>query len=228
MPHALKPTVLTFLPMAGSGICNEVKRGVEKAMVFQKAGAHLVQLISSLIDRFSLEPKRISTHDRLILEETILPYLAVIHSHKKILFVGCSAYTQKYREFFNNKEYWTIDPIDMKKQYGSDRHVVDSIINIRKHVEKGYFDIIIMNGVIGFGLNRMSEIERAVDACYEALARQGILLVGWNDTRQRTPVDLRSIRAIGKFREYYFEPLGACHFRADGASRHTYSFYRKE
>jgi hypothetical protein len=116
----------------------------------------------------------------------------------------------------------------MKKQYGADRHVIDSITNIRNHIEKDFFDVILMNGVIGFGLNQLSEIEHAVAACYEVLARQGILLVGWNDTRRRTPVDLRSIRALGKFREYYFEPLQACHFRADGASRHTYSFYRKE
>jgi hypothetical protein len=197
-------------------------------MIFQRVAAHLVQAISSLIDRFPLEPKRISTHDRLILEKIILPHLAAMGSYEKILFVGCSAYTQWYREFFNNREYWTIDPIDMKRRYGSDRHVVDSIINVRKHVEKDYFDVILMNGVIGFGLNQMGDIERAVDACYEVLARQGILLVGWNDTRRRTPVDLRSIHALGKFREYYFEPLQACHFRADGASRHTYSFYRKE
>jgi hypothetical protein len=190
--------------------------------------AYLVQAISSLIDRFPLEPKRISTRDRLILEKIILPHLAATNSYKRILFVGCSAYTQWYREFFNNEEYWTIDPIDMKRRYGSDRHVIDSIINVRKHVEKDYFDIILMNGVIGFGLNQIGDIERAVDACYEVLARQGILLVGWNDTRRRTPVDLHSIRALGKFREYYFEPLQACHFRAEGASRHTYSFYRKE
>ena len=197
-------------------------------MIFQRILACLVQAISSLIDRFPLEPKRISTHDRLILEKIILPHLAATNSYKRILFVGCSAYTQWYREFFNNEEYWTIDPIDMKRRYGSDRHVIDSIINVRKHVEKDYFDIILMNGVIGFGLNQIGDIERAVDACYEVLARQGILLVGWNDTRRRTPVDLHSIRALGKFREYYFEPLQACHFRAEGASRHTYSFYRKE
>jgi hypothetical protein len=199
-----------------------------KTMVFQRLAAHLVQTISSLIDRLSLEPKRISTHDRLILEEIILPYLATINLHKKILFVGCSAYTQWYREFFNNKEYWTIDPIAVKKQYGSDRHLIDSITNVGNYVERDYFDVILMNGVIGFGLNQPSDIERAIGACYEVLARQGVLLIGWNDTRRRTPVDLRSIRALGKFREYYFEPLQACHFRADGASRHTYSFYRKE
>jgi hypothetical protein len=197
-------------------------------MILERMLAHLVQATSSLIDRFSLEPKRISSHDRLILEKIILPYLATIGSYRKILFVGCSAYTQWYQEFFNNKEYWTIDPIRAKKKYAADRHVIDSITNVQRYIDRDYFDVILMNGVIGFGLNQLSEIERAVEACYEVLVRQGVLLIGWNDTRRRTPVDLRSVRSLSKFREYYFEPLQACHFRADGASRHTYSFYLKE
>jgi SAM-dependent methyltransferase len=197
-------------------------------MILERMLAHLVQATSSLIDRFSLEPKRISSHDRLILEKTILPYLATIGSYRKILFVGCSAYTQWYQEFFNNKEYWTIDPIRAKKKYAADRHLIDSITNVRKYIDQDYFDVILMNGVIGFGLNQLREIEQAVEACYEVLAQQGILLIGWNDTRRRTPVDLRSVRPLRKFREYYFEPLQASHFRADGPSRHTYSFYRKE
>jgi hypothetical protein len=197
-------------------------------MLLEKIQAHLVQTISLLIDQFSLEPKRISSHDRSILEETILPHLATISSYGKILFVGCSAYTQWYQEFFKNKEYWTIDPIRAKKKYAADRHLIDSITNVRKYIDQDYFDVILMNGVIGFGLNQLREIEQAVEACYEVLARQGILLIGWNDTRRRTPVDLRSVRPLRKFREYYFEPLQASHFRADGPSRHTYSFYRKE
>ena len=196
-------------------------------MAFERVAAHLVQTISSFIDRFLLEPKRISSHDRFILEATILPHLATISSYRRILFIGCSAYTQGHQEFFSGKEYWTIDPVRAKKRYAADRHMTDSITNVRRYIEPEYFDVILMNGVIGFGLNQLTEIEHAVEACYEVLARQGVLLIGWNDTRQRTPVDLRSLRALRKFREYYFKPLQACHFRADGPSRHTYSFYRK-
>jgi hypothetical protein len=81
--------------------------------------------------------------------------------------------------------------------------------------------------VIGFGLNRIDDIEKAIDACYAVLARDGILLVGWNDTARRTPIDIRAIQALSKFREYHFEPLQACHYRTEVSRRHTYSFYRK-
>jgi hypothetical protein len=141
--------------------------------------------------------------------------------------VGCSAYTQRYEEFFTGKEYWTIDPKRVKRQYGAQRHVVDSVTNVGRYVARHYFDLIIMNGVIGFGLNRVDDIEQAVAACYEALARHGILLVGWNDTPRRMPIELCQVQALAKFREYYFDPLQACHYRAEGAHRHTFSFYHR-
>ena len=59
------------------------------------------------------------------------------------------------------------------------------------------------------------------------LASQGILLLGWNDTARRTPTDMRAVPALGKFRQYYFAPLQACHYRTEGSERHTLSFYQK-
>jgi hypothetical protein len=197
-------------------------------MMFNSLIAYLAQKLSGVIDALSLEPRRIDSHDRSILEGVILPYFAENISFQRILFVGCSAYTQWYEEFFRTKEYWTIDPKHVKQKYGSAHHVVDSITNVERYVTKNYFDVIIMNGVIGFGLNRVTAIEQAVEACYEALAWQGVLLVGWNDTTRRAPIDLRTIRALGKFREYYFEPLQSCHYWTEGSHRHTFSFYRKE
>ena len=196
-------------------------------MIFQSFVTYLVQRLSGLIDTFSLEPKQIISQDRLILEESILPYFAIDTSIQAVLFVGCSAYTQRYKEFFLTKEYWTIDPKRVKRKYGSERHIIDSITNIGKYVSNDYFHVIIMNGVIGFGLNRIGDIEQAIDACHAALANHGILLLGWNDTIQRAPIDIRAIPAISKFGEHYFEPLQGCHYRTEGSGHHTYSFYRK-
>jgi hypothetical protein len=196
-------------------------------MMFQSLITHLARRLSGLIDILSLEPKRVVSPDRLILEETILPYFVRSVSVKKVLFVGCAAYTQRYEDVFSAKEYWTIDPKHMKRKYGSQRHIIDSITHVDRHVVKNYFDVIIMNGVIGFGLDGVGDIERAIDACHAVLASRGILLVGWNDTAERTPVDIRALPAIGKFREYLFEPLQACHYRTEGWQRHTYSFYQK-
>ena len=196
-------------------------------MIFQSFVTYLAQRLSGLIDTFSLEPEQIISQDRLILEEAILPYFASDTGVQKVLFVGCSAYTQRYKEFFLTKEYWTIDPKRVKRKYGSERHIIDSITNIGRYVANEYFHVIIMNGVIGFGLNRIGDIEHAIDACHAALASGGILLLGWNDTAQRAPIDIRAIPAIGKFCEYYFEPLQACHYRTEGSRHHTYSFFRK-
>jgi hypothetical protein len=198
-----------------------------KTLAVEALVASLVQKLSGLIDTLALEPKRIASHDRSILEEIILPYFGTHVASDKILFVGCSAYTQWYEGFFSSKEYWTIDPKLVKRKYGSKRHVVDSIANVGRYVAKNYFDVIIMNGVIGFGLNRLGDIEQALDACYEVLASQGILLVGWNETTRRTPVDIRALRSLRKLHEYRFELLQACHYRAEGPHRHTFSFYQK-
>jgi hypothetical protein len=200
---------------------------MDEPMLLQSFVTHLVQKLPGLIDAFSLEPKQIISHDRLILENDVLPYFARDLTVQKVLFVGCSTYTQKYKEFFSAKEYWTIDPKRVKRKYGSERHIVDSITNIGRHVVKNYFDVVIMNGVIGFGLNRISDIEQAIEACYEVLASGGLLLVGWNDTARRAPIDIRAIHAIGKFCEHAFEPLQACHYRTAGWEGHTFSFYRK-
>ncbi|HSF34221.1 MAG TPA: class I SAM-dependent methyltransferase [Candidatus Tectomicrobia bacterium] len=196
-------------------------------MILQGLVTQLVQKVSGLIDTFSLEPQQLTSHDRSILTEVILPYFAQHTVFQKILFVGCSAYTQRYEELFKGKEYWTIDPKQVKRKYGSKRHIVDSVTNIGRYVARRYFDVIIMNGVIGFGLNHIGDIEPAIDACYEALASEGILLVGWNDTPRRTPIDIRQLRALSKFREHAFEPLKACHYQAQGSHRHTFSFYRR-
>jgi hypothetical protein len=196
-------------------------------MIFEGLAAKGAQVLSYVIDALALEPSRIASHDRSILEDVILPSFSKNVSCQKILFVGCSAYTQWYAEFFQHKEYWTIDPKPVKRKYGSNRHINDSITHIGRYVGENYFDAIIMNGVIGFGLNRVDDIEHALHACYAVLARQGILLVGWNETTRRTPIDLRTLRALSQFHEYTFEPLQACHYRTEGSHRHTFSFYRK-
>jgi hypothetical protein len=196
-------------------------------VILQALVINLSQRFPWLIDLFSLEPKQIISHDRMILEQVILPALASTMTIQKVLFVGCAAYTQDYGEIFRDKEYWTIDPKRVKKKYGSKRHIIDSITKIETYITNNYFDVIIMNGVIGFGLNCIADIEQAINACYSTLASQGILLIGWNDTARRTPTDMQTVHALGKFRHYYFGPLQTCHYRTEGSERHTLSFYQK-
>ena len=180
-----------------------------------------------LVERLSLEPRRIASPDRAILEEVILPYFGQGVDFQRILFVGCSAYTQWYDTFFPDKEYWTIDSQARKRKYGARQHIVGSITELGRHFPPVFFQAIIMNGVIGFGLDTVEEIERALEACFETLDHGGILVVGWNDHAQRTPIKLDALHALQHFAPYRFEPLQTNQLRTAGWQRHTFSFYRK-
>jgi hypothetical protein len=181
----------------------------------------------AIMERLSLEPRRIASPDRTVLEEIVLPYFGRQAGFQRVLFVGCSAYTQGYEALFQHKEYWTIDYQPMKRQYGATRHIVGSITDLQRHVPLAYFQAIIMNGVIGFGLDAVADIERALEACFEALEHGGILVLGWNDQTRRMPVELDALQALRRFAAHPFEPLQTAHFRTTGSQRHVFSFYRK-
>src|SRR6266516_4176181 len=156
-------------------------------MTFETFMTYITKKFLVAVEALSMEPSRVSSPDRSILEETILPYFGQDKHYQRILFVGCSAYTQWYEKFFENKEYWTIDHKPIKRKYGSQRHIVDNIINLARYFRHNYFHVIIMNGVIGFGLDKPDEIEKALDACFDMLDRGGILMLGWNDHPTRMP-----------------------------------------
>jgi SAM-dependent methyltransferase len=181
----------------------------------------------ALMERWSLEPRRITSPDRAILEKIILPYFGRHAAFRRVLFVGCSAYTQWYDAFFPYQEYWTIDPQAIKRKYGASRHIVGSVTDLEQHFPAAYFQTIIMNGVIGFGLDAVADIERALDACFEVLDHGGVLVLGWNDHGWRLPVALDALRSLQRFAAYRFEPLQTARLRTAGWHGHTFSFYRK-
>jgi hypothetical protein len=197
-------------------------------MALETFRTFLIKKLFGVMEALSMEPSHISSHDRAILEGMILPYFGKGRCYQRILFVGCSAYTQSYGKFFENKEYWTIDYKRVKRKYGSQKHITDSVTNLANYFPNNYFHAIIMNGVIGFGLDKPDEIEKALDACFDILGRGGILILGWNDHPTRMPIAISAIHALKRFQRYSFEPLQTCHVRTEGRSRHTFSFYRKD
>ncbi len=197
-------------------------------MACEKFVRHILTGWFDLVEVLSLEPTKLWSHDRVILEDIILPYFGRSREYQKVLFVGCAAYTQWYEKFFSEQEYWTIDQKKIKRKYGSANHIADSIVNLERHLPKNYFNCIIMNGIIGYGLNNVADTESGLRVCFNMLDTQGILVLGWNDSRWRKPVEIGEIQALKKFKEYYFDPLQTCHYRTEASAGHVFSFYRKE
>ena len=168
------------------------------------------------------------TVDRAVLEGKILPWLSKRKSTDRVLFVGCEWYTYGYRKWFPSETYWTLDYNPEKKVFGSPQlHLVDSMVNLAQHFKPESLDLIICNGVFGWGLNVPVEIEHAFGAVHRCLRPGGLFLLGWNDEPKHRPVPIESIVALQTFRPEIIEPLGVCKLLTATRNRHTYNLYVK-
>ena len=167
------------------------------------------------------------TEDRRVLEEEIFPYFVASSVCRNVLFVGCAWYTRGYNTVFKDKDYRTLERDPAENKYGAKRHIHDSLENVTRHVEAGSLDLIVCNGIFGWGLDDRPGVEKAFEGCYDSLNWGGILVLGWNDTPERCPFPLEECRSLKSFQPFVFPPLAAAHYRVAGSSRHTYSFFVK-
>jgi len=173
-------------------------------------------------------PAPLDTEDRRILEESIFPYYRDDTGFQKVLFVGCAAFTSHYqRQFFADKEFWTIEPESRQAKFGSTNHVIAPIEDASKHFGAGYFDVIFCNGVYGWGLDTLAQGEAAFVQCHTCLRSGGHLVFGWNDVPQRTPFSLEQIQSRNSFSRLEFPPLRVWRYLTDTRHRHVFDFYQK-
>lgn len=165
--------------------------------------------------------------DRIIFEEQILPYFRSESRFNRILFVGCESYTAHYKHLFSKKEYWTLEVDPTKRVFGSRNHVTDTIANLERHFQPGSLDLIMMNGIFGWGLNDRDEAERSIDACHRSLAPGGVLFIGWDDTPEYRPFAPDDLQTLAKFSPFVFPPFGESVRLVPGELRHTFNFYQK-
>ncbi len=171
-------------------------------------------------------PDPLYTVDRDLLEKVVFRYYAERSDVCSVLFVGCDWYTRHYeRAYFRSKNFWTIDPAPAARKFGARRHLVATLEEIGNHLPPGYFELIICNGVYGYGLDSQEECERAFEACYRALRTGGHLILGWDDIPERTPISLSEVKSLSRFARVSFAPFGTWRYLTDTPYRHTYDFY---
>ncbi len=164
--------------------------------------------------------------DRRVLEQIIIPFLLSRLAPRTVLEVGREPYQAFYNEFFAGRELWTADRDANQAPFGARNHVVDDAANLRRHFPAGYFDLVLMNGVFGWGLNKREAIEQAFTAVHTLLAPGGVFVLGWNDTPDLVPVPLDQVQALKLFAPYFFPPLNGTSFKCS-TCEHTYSFFVK-
>lgn len=174
-------------------------------------------------------PHKVNTRDRVILENIIIPFYLARKKNQRLLFVGCAPYTEHYKEYFKDHEYWTIDPDPSQKSFGSkNKHYVIPLEEIENYFKEDFFDLIICNGVFGYGLNKPDQCEKAFDNCFSCLRENGSLILGWNDVPQYKPLDLESLESLRKFKKQKQSPFETEELKTQGFANHTFNFYQKQ
>jgi hypothetical protein len=162
MPNRLKTLLFRFSPLARRVLPKPIQRFVLLNLLRTNHGyAGLYHLAS-----------------RLCLQDEICPWLAQHYAH--ILFVGTSSYTYHYERLFAPDQYTTIDVRPNAAVWGARDHIIAPVEEIGRHRPKGFFDCVILNGVLGFGVNDVEHMRIVIEALHSALAAGGLLIVGWN------------------------------------------------
>ncbi len=170
---------------------------------------------------------KLREHNRDVIEQSVLPGLANDPDGHDVLFIGCHWYTWHYRKFFQEKKYTTLEINPARARYGARDHCVGSAAELPSHFASESLDVILLIGVIGWGLDDVDLIEQTFEGCHDVLRPGGKLVVGCDHVPERMPVDLEQLSSLQKFQPWHFEPLEATTFQCEGDLRHRLDFWRK-
>lgn len=134
--------------------------------------------------------------DRQYMKRTAYPALAATRP-QRVLSVGVQRYNLSNARIFEGAgcEFWTTDIVPESAKYGiKDRHVVADVKEIDRHFALTYFDLVILNGVFGHGVNDLTSQEQTISAIRKILTPRGALVVGWNQGMSGDPCGLAAIR----------------------------------
>jgi len=151
-----------------------------------------------------------ASDNRRYYEYCLLPFFRIHPAFKRILFTGVGSFTQHYPVFFQKKELVkTIDiQPELEQLFPGDTHITDSVTNIEHHVPAEELDLVLMNGVYGWGLDSEGELAKALDKIFRVMRPGGMLVFGWNDSEERDPLKFRD----GNWQNFFkqFRPFEIC------------------
>lgn len=163
--------------------------------------------------------------DRTVLTQEIFPALMrATGPDAALLWVGVRSYTNAYYRRLERAgaKVSTLDP-DAARFGRAGRHVVGSLLALNLYFTASSFDVVMCNGVFGFGVDAFADQAQAMAAMAFACKPGGWLMLGWNSDR----VDDPAANGVGAD---WFEPeapRGLWRRKAIAGVTHVYDFFRR-
>ena len=140
--------------------------------------------------KIALKAKPIHSKERLYFEHVLIPSFGIFNVNRA-LFGGVGPYTWHYDRLFRQAgvELHTIDRRKEASLWGAKgRHVTGDLLELESLFPTTNFDIIIMMGLIGYGLNDENQVRNVLTVATSKLAEHGHLLVACEDRFGIDPV----------------------------------------
>ena len=138
-----------------------------------------------------------SLPDRVYLKQVMLPAMARMKP-ANVLRAGTRRYTRRYPEVFDREmtAVWTIDFDPAAARFGNGQlHRTGDMCQVDQVFRGVRFDMIHVNGMLGFGVDTPKNIREMIAACHRALQPSGYLMLGWDADRTPDPTNNEDINS---------------------------------
>jgi hypothetical protein len=182
----------------------------------------------SVYGRLQPRSRRIFGDARRVLEQVIFPAIYTDTSVRTVLFVGVGPYTSWYPTVFRTRPHLTFSTVDSDPQAARwgvrGRHRVARLESLAD--EPGHrdaYDLVIANGLFGFGTDSEQANAAVVDACHAVLKPGGRLLIGYSEPGTFDPrlVDL------ARFQPTRVPGLRVERYLTRNENRHSFACFTK-
>ena len=160
--------------------------------------------------------------------ESSSPAIYADPAFKSVLFVGVGPYTSWYPTLFRTRphlSFITIDSNPAVAHWGAKgRHRISRLECLAdESASRDAYDLVVANGLFGFGTDSDRENAAVVDACHAVLKPGGRLLIGYSEpgTFYQDHVDTRH------FLPSRIPGLAVDRFEARSENRHRFACFTK-
>ena len=169
-----------------------------------------------------------SLPDRVYLRKVMLPAMAR-RKPANVLLAGTRRYTRRYHQVFDQEvtAVWTIDFDPTAAHFGNGQlHRTGDMCQVDQVFRGVRFDMIHINGLLGFGVDTPEAIHEMVAACHRSLQPSGYLMLGWDADRTSDPTTNDDIKSLFEHTGFIDAPARHQVTGIDGHD-HVFDWFRR-